>query len=69
MARQQRMQGLAQNERLCKLDHHFCHAPNATTTILKSKHALRSVPFDLRQDGLRLGAYRRVRVREIPLGD
>jgi hypothetical protein len=46
------MQGLAQNERLCKLDQHFCHAPNAATANLKPKHALRSVSFDLRQDGL-----------------
>jgi hypothetical protein len=37
MARQQRVQGVAQNERLCKLDPHFRHVLYATTANLKSK--------------------------------
>ena len=37
MARQQRMQGVAQNERLCKLAPHFRQVPNTTTASLKSK--------------------------------
>jgi len=38
MARQQRVRGVAQNERLCKLDYYFRHAPNVTTANLKSKN-------------------------------
>jgi hypothetical protein len=37
MARQQRMQGVAQNERLCKLDPDFRHVPNTATANLNQK--------------------------------